>query len=124
MEIEWREIKGKDIPNMYSISSRGEIRNDITGNILSAKNGNKAVLLMSTERRLSKTHQVKRLMYKAFIGDIPAGYYVMCDGELNVDSLRLVRSQHIRSVTREDRPDVVEYVQNKIMSYWLTRLWI
>lgn len=75
MDTIWKTIIGFE---HYSASSRGEIKNNLTGKIISQSKGTKYVYRFVYLYKEGSRHykSVSRLVYEAFYGPIPEGFEV------------------------------------------------
>ena len=88
---EWRKVKGYE---KYSVSNKGNVRNDETGRILKKSVNNNGYELVSLGKNSGKL-RVHRLVASAFLGDVKGFVIDHIDGNKqnnNVENLEIVTS--------------------------------
>jgi hypothetical protein len=97
--------------------------------VLKTKDKGKTVSLMY-EKGKNRSYSITRLMYSAFVGEIPDGYYVVCDGAVTVDNLRLEHQNERKRLAgmasaRQRRGNFIPGESpNEMIASWLKMQWV
>lgn len=117
---------------LYDVSNHGVVRNAVTGKRIATK-GDSLCVGLAVKKGKTRNVRVARLVYETFIGAVPEGYSVVCDGEIRPENLRLETygaraAMGGRGRTRinkfYDAAEANDKICQRLANYWLRRSFV
>lgn len=126
----WKRVDNEYV--QYDISNAGVVRNAVTGQRIATKGGGQCVGL-AVSRGKTRNTRVARLLYETFIGPVPDGFSVVCDGDIKPENLRLETHGERASMGGRARAKQHSYyydaeandkICQRLANYWLRRSFV
>lgn len=126
----WKRVANEYV--QYDISNAGVVRNAVTGQRIATKGGGQCVGL-AVSRGKTRNIRVARLLYETFIGSVPDGFSVVCDGDIKPENLRLETHgaraamggrARAKQNSYYDDAEANDKICQRLANYWLRRSFV